>query len=144
MQAETEFVKSPSPIQGDLILSLDKSELGISLQAGTPMGFEHIQNPDSEFLHVIGQQGQEKVTSPLPVENETVRGEDQLFDENRSMTDDSEHEDAPEAIPHIPLEYKGQLVLVQSPFQPTFDDQGLTSLIGAFEKWATPIKQIIA
>ncbi|KAI1359028.1 hypothetical protein F5Y08DRAFT_92832 [Xylaria arbuscula] len=140
--AETRFAKPPSPIQGDLVFSLDKDELDISPKSGKPMGFENIQNSNSEFLHVIGQQGQEKVTSPLPVENETVRGEDQLFDENKSVTDFSEHEEEPELLPHIPLEEQGQLVLFDSPFQPIFDDQGLTSLIGAFKKWETLIKEI--
>ncbi|KAK5636272.1 hypothetical protein RRF57_011984 [Xylaria bambusicola] len=143
-QSESAFLAPPSPIQGDIVLSLDEDELDISPQPGTPMGFEHIQNSNSEFLHVIRQQGQEKVTSPLPVENETVRGEEQLFDESKSVSDFSEHgmgEEEFEPLSHMPIE-GGQPVLLESPFQSRFDDQGLTPLIGAFQKWARLIKEI--
>ncbi|KAI3341013.1 hypothetical protein F4824DRAFT_496622 [Ustulina deusta] len=103
---------------------------------------------EPEFLHVMGQQGQQarkKTRSPLPVENETVRGQDQLFDANKSASDISEPdtgEKEPDVPPNIPIEGQSQPVLPEPPSTQRLDEQGLTSLIGEFDNWAILSEQI--
>ncbi|KAI1345471.1 hypothetical protein F5Y01DRAFT_320743 [Xylaria sp. FL0043] len=144
------FVAPPSPVQGDLVLSgLDRDALDMPPlpKDGTPIGFEHIQNSNSEFLHVLGPQAREKVSSPLPVENETVQGQDSLFDENKSVSDLSEpctvEGGEPDASPPTPVEGQGLPVILPEP-PPKQDPCGqrLTSLIGEFDKWAILTEQI--
>ncbi|KAI0805164.1 hypothetical protein GGR55DRAFT_698544 [Xylaria sp. FL0064] len=142
------FVAPPSPVQGDLVLcGLDKDALDMSPKDGTPIGFEHIQNSSSEFLHVLGPQAREKVCSPLPVENETVQGQDQLFDENKSVSDLSEpctvEGGGPDASPRTPVEGLGlPVILPEPPPKQDLRGQRLTSLIGEFDKWAILTEQI--
>ncbi|KAI0425006.1 hypothetical protein F5Y09DRAFT_347126 [Xylaria sp. FL1042] len=139
------FAAPPSPVQSDLVLSLDRYALDMPPEAGNPIGFEHIQNSGSEFLHVIGPQAREKVGSPLPVENETVRGQDQLFDENRSVSDVSEPntvEGQHDVLPHIPIEGQGRPVLPEPPSKQDLHHRRLTSLIGELDNWAILTEQI--
>ncbi|KAI0537570.1 hypothetical protein GGR58DRAFT_527320 [Xylaria digitata] len=143
--AEPAFSAPPSPIQGDLILSLNDEVFDISPERGTPIGFEDIQDLHSEYLHIIGQQAQVKCASPLPVENETVRGQDQLFDDNKSLSDLSEpdiSEGESDSSQNIPIHGQGLPVLLEPPSQTRLDDQGLTTLIGEFDSWAILTEQI--
>ncbi|KAI1276414.1 hypothetical protein F5Y07DRAFT_399409 [Xylaria sp. FL0933] len=144
------FVAPPSPVQGHLVLSgLDRDVVDMPPpKDGNPLGFEHIQNSNSEFLHVLGPQAREKVGSPLPVENETVQGQDSLFDENKSVSDLSEpctvEGGEPDASsPRTPVEGQGLPVILPEP-PPKQDPCGqrLTSLIGEFDKWAILTEQI--
>ncbi|KAF2970689.1 hypothetical protein GQX73_g2919 [Xylaria multiplex] len=143
--AELVFSAPPSPIQGDLVLSLNDEVFDISPERGTPIGFEDIQDLHSEYLHIIGQQAQAKCASPLPVENETVRGQDQLFDDNKSLSDISEpdiSEGESDSSPNIPIRRQGLPVLLEPHSQTRLDDEGLTTLIGEFDSWAILTEQI--
>ncbi|GAW19516.1 hypothetical protein ANO14919_145990 [Xylariales sp. No.14919] len=142
---EPVFLVPPSPIRGDLVLSLDGDVFDLSPDRETPIGFEHIQDPNSAYLHVIGQRGRENCASPLPVENETVRGQDLLFDDNKSPSEISEpdtSEDESNLLPNIPIQSQGLPVLLEPPSKARLDDQGLTTLIGEFDNWAILTEQI--
>ncbi|RWA03360.1 hypothetical protein EKO27_g11742 [Xylaria grammica] len=142
---EPVFLVPPSPIRGDLVLSLDGDVFDLSPDCETPIGFEHIQDPNSAYLHVIGQRGRENCASPLPVENETVRGQDLLFDDNKSPSEISEPDtsgDESNLLPNIPIQSQGLPVLLEPPSKARLDDQGLTTLIGEFDNWAILTEQI--
>ncbi|KAI0546948.1 hypothetical protein F4679DRAFT_598070 [Xylaria curta] len=81
---------------------------------------------------IVGERAREKLALPLPVENETVHGQDRLFDDDKSASGPSE--------PHIGDEYSVPspiiLPLLQEPaFRDILDDQGPT-LINGSGSWA--------
>ncbi|KAI1427328.1 hypothetical protein F5Y12DRAFT_712386 [Xylaria sp. FL1777] len=142
---EPDLLKQSSPTPDNLVLSLDGDVLDISPEPGTPVGFEHIQDSNSGFPHIVGQEERQSLASPLPVENETVSGQDQLFDENKTtsdLSDPSISEEEPDLSPNVPIDGQSLSVLTQPPSEQRPDDQGLTSLIGEFDNWAILTEQI--
>ncbi|KAI8626990.1 hypothetical protein F5Y19DRAFT_487276 [Xylariaceae sp. FL1651] len=75
-----------SSIRGDLVSPLDKPEHNFSPDLGTSAKFKNRHDLSPEDYLSIRQPQQQGSTSPLPVENETVCGHEQLFDDDTSTT----------------------------------------------------------
>ncbi|KAI1820066.1 hypothetical protein F4861DRAFT_543288 [Xylaria intraflava] len=74
-----------------------------------------------------------ELISPLPVENQTVWGHEQLFDDDRRASDTSGSNSADEqsdSPPHAPTGNHDLPVLPEPPIPQSLDDQGLTKLTG--------------
>lgn len=149
-------VKAPPtsiPLRGDLGLSLDgdvfdfSPDLGPSVHLGDA---EYLPPPPP--LRETGHKKLGKSVSPLPVENETVRGQDQLFDDNNKSasdhtSDDDDDDDDFHLSPPTPVEGPDLPVLLEpTPHQST-RDEGVTKLMDSVDhqnNWATVTGQLNA
>ncbi|KAI8953334.1 hypothetical protein F4801DRAFT_597912 [Xylaria longipes] len=124
--------------QGGLILLLGRNVSVLSSEPRSSVAFDEIQDTKKKHLPAVGKQAREVLASPLPVENETVHGQDQLFDDNKSASDPSEPhtgDEHSELSPYTPIEGQYLPVLLEPIFKNTLDDQGLTTLIGGSGRW---------
>ncbi|KAI0448756.1 hypothetical protein F5B21DRAFT_521182 [Xylaria acuta] len=122
----------PIFMQGNPIVPLSRNVSDISPELGSSVAFEKSQDMTTKRLQIVGTQAREVLASPLPVENETVHGQDQLFDDNKSASDPSEPNTGDEhsnLSPYTPIEGKHLPVLLEPIFKDTLDDRGLTTLI---------------
>ncbi|KAI1733849.1 hypothetical protein F4680DRAFT_454532 [Xylaria scruposa] len=87
------------------------------------------------IVSIFGERAREKLALPLPVENETVHGQDQLFDDDKSASGPSE--------PHTGDEYSGlsPIILQEPDFKDILDDPGPTSLIKGSGSWAILVEE---
>lgn len=128
---------TPSPRQGKS--SLDKNVVNSSAKSATRTGFGQAQNTSAGYLPMTERQMERTSTSPLPVENETVRGQDQLFDDHKSASDPCEHHSDDEeldSLPHTPIEGGDLPVLIEPILKHRPDGQGLATLVDELGSWA--------
>ncbi|KAI1121742.1 hypothetical protein F5Y10DRAFT_271776 [Nemania abortiva] len=124
----------PSSIQGDFPL----------LEPATHIGFDELRNTTTEYISTIGQQAWRGPTSPLPVENETVRGQDRLFDDHKSVSDHSERHSGDEESdfsPQTPIEGQDLPVLLDTSLNHRLYEPGLVTLVDEPGSWAIVTEQ---
>lgn len=123
-----------SPRQGEF--SLDREVANSSVELATHTGFDRAHNASAGYLPIVEQQAGRTSVSPLPVENETVRGQDQLFDDHKSGSDPCEtHTDDEDldSLPHTPIDLP---VLLEPILKHRHDKQGLPTLMDELGSWA--------
>ncbi|KAJ2975744.1 hypothetical protein NUW58_g8270 [Xylaria curta] len=135
--AETVSSAPLSPVGGYPLVSLVERAPDVSIDAGNPIAFEKTQNVTTGSLPFVGQL--ERFPSPLPVENETVCGENQLFDDPKSTCDPSEShtiDENSDSSPRTPTEGQDLPVLPEPLFKQKIDDQELTTWTDGPGDWA--------
>ncbi|KAI1155374.1 hypothetical protein F4825DRAFT_469135 [Nemania diffusa] len=121
----------PCSLQGEFVSSLDGQTGSFSLEPSTGIGFERMINPAIEHMPATEPQVSKKPASPLPVENETVRGQDRLFDDHKSVSDRFEPhsgDEGSDSSPQTPVEGQELPVLLGPAFDHRLYEQGVITL----------------
>ncbi|KAI0487221.1 hypothetical protein F4859DRAFT_525407 [Xylaria cf. heliscus] len=114
---------------GEPILSFGTNVSNLSTDSRRSVALDKTQD-----IKTIGTQSWERLVSPLPVENETVHGQDQLFDDNKSPSDPHDPQSGngySDLLSYVPIQSQCLPVLMRPDIKDTLDDQGLTELIGS-------------
>jgi hypothetical protein len=133
---------SPASLPGDAALSFDTDLSDITPGSGTPTEFESPHYPNVHNLFA-GQQAQGGSASPLPVENETVCGQDQLFDDDYrsgSITSESIISDSDSDMTICSPIANGEADTEQS-LERTTAEEEIPVLTGGSHDRTVPIKQ---
>lgn len=138
VSAETGSSPPQTLVKGDPIVSVSRNVSYLSLDREGLVGFDKNQDMTSKRIRIVGKQSQDGLASPLPVENETVHGQDQLFDDNKSAPSPSEPHTGDEhsdLSPCTPSENQCLPVPLE-PSKDALDAGGLTKLLGGSGSWA--------
>lgn len=128
---------TPRPRQGKS--SPGREVTDSSAQRAAHTSSDRARDTSARHLPIIEQQTRITSASPLPVENETVRGQDQLFDDQKSASDPCEHHSDDEeldSLPHTPIDDGDLPVLLEPILKHRPDAQGLATLMDELDSWA--------
>ncbi|KAI1114050.1 hypothetical protein F5Y14DRAFT_451449 [Nemania sp. NC0429] len=117
-------------------LPLEREVAMSSAELATHAGFDMASNMSAGHP----SKAQRTRLSPLPVENETVRGQEQLFDDHKSASDHLEHHNTDDeeldSLPHTPIEGEHLPVLLEPILKDRHDDRGLPMWMDETGSWA--------
>ncbi|KAJ8126152.1 hypothetical protein O1611_g7487 [Lasiodiplodia mahajangana] len=115
----------------------------LSVESDSRRGSGQMRNAATEYL-TAEQLARRGSASPLPVENETVRGQDQLFDDHKSVSGHSEPhsgDDESDLSPQTPIEGHDLPVLLGPAFNHKLYEHGLAPLVDESGSWAIVAEQ---
>ncbi|KAI1178905.1 hypothetical protein F4777DRAFT_575556 [Nemania sp. FL0916] len=137
------LVMSPSLVQE--ITALDEEPVHLPLDLGPSSLPEYARNADAEYPPPGEPREVHRSSSPLPVETETVRGQDRLLDDHKSVSDHFEthtQDEEIESLPHTPIDGEELLVVLTPNAEHRMGGQGLRTLIDELGSWAILTDQI--
>ncbi|KAI0856382.1 hypothetical protein F4860DRAFT_529224 [Xylaria cubensis] len=123
---------------GDFTVPPGGNVSDLSVEPGSFVTFDESEHMTASSLPIVGNRAREELSSPLPVENETVHGQEQLFDDDKSSSGPSEPHtsDGHSALSPVIL-IEEFLPMLQEPlFKDVSDDQGSAPLINGSGSWA--------
>ncbi|KAI0437323.1 hypothetical protein F4803DRAFT_570958 [Xylaria telfairii] len=133
VSAETVSSSPQTLVEDDPVVSVSRNLSGLSPDRGSSVRFDENQDTTSKRIRTLEKQLHDGLALPLPVENETVHGQDQLFDDNKSAPSPSEpytSDEHSDLSPCTPIEDQYLPVPLELGKNALDDSGGLTKLLG--------------